>query len=71
MPPRPLACVNPVTGRVRAQEIVTPGQAMAVYAIAADRPARQVVAVIGTTNNTTGVMTVMLETITPPRDCWG
>jgi hypothetical protein len=66
-----VACVNPVTGRVRAQEIVTPGQALAVYAIAADRAARQVVAVIGTTSNTTGVMTVVLATITPPRYCWG
>jgi hypothetical protein len=66
-----MACVNPVTGRVRAQEIVTHGQALDVYAMAADRAARRVVAVIGTTNNTTGVMAVMLETITPPRNCWG
>jgi hypothetical protein len=67
-----LACVNPVTGRVTAQELVTlPGQALGVYAMAADRTARQVVAVISTTSNTTGAMTVTLETITPPRNCWG
>jgi hypothetical protein len=66
-----VACLNPVTGQVRAQEIVTSGQVLAVYALAADRTARQMVAVTSTTNNTSGVMTVMLETITPPRDCWG
>ena len=43
----------------------------AVYAMAADRAARRVVAVIGTTSNATGVMTVVLATITPPPDCWG
>jgi hypothetical protein len=66
-----LACVNPVTGQVRAQEAATSGQALGVYAIAADRAARQVMAVISTTSNTTGVMTVTLATITPPRECWG
>lgn len=65
------ACVNPVTGRVRAEERVTSGQALGVYAMAADRAARQVVAVTGTTSNNTGVMTIMVLTITPPRDCWG
>jgi len=66
-----LACVNPVTGQVRAQEAVTSGQALSVYAMAADPAARQVVAVTSTTNNDTGVMTIAVVTITPPRDCWG
>jgi len=66
-----VACVNPVTGRVRAQEIEPAGQAPAFLAIAADRAARQVVAVVSTTNNTTGVMTVTLATLTPPWTCWG
>jgi len=66
-----LACVNPVTGQVRAQETLTSGQALGVYAIAADRAARQVIAVISTTSNSTGLMTVTLLTVTPPRDCWG
>ncbi|HTX27092.1 MAG TPA: hypothetical protein VME19_08760 [Streptosporangiaceae bacterium] len=66
-----LACVNPDTGRVRAQETLTPGQALGVYAMAADRAAGRLVAVISTVSNTTGATTVTLETITPPRDCWG
>jgi hypothetical protein len=65
-----LACVNPATGQVRAQETVTSGQALGVYALAADRPARQVVAVISTISNTTGFTTVALLNITPPQDCW-
>jgi hypothetical protein len=65
-----LACVSPVTGRVRVQETVTSGQALGVYAMAADRAARQVVAVISTTNNTTGVMTVSVVAFTPPPGCW-
>ena len=65
-----LACVNPVTGQVRAQETVTSGQALGVYALAADAGARQVVAVTSTTSNTTGFTTITVLTITPPRDCW-
>jgi hypothetical protein len=65
-----LACVNPVTGQVLAQETVTSGQALGVYAIAADAAARQVVAVTSTISNTTGFTTVTLLTISPPRDCW-
>jgi hypothetical protein len=65
-----LACVNPVTGQVRAQEAVTSGQALDVYAMATDAVARQVVAVTSTTSNTTGFTTITLLTITPPRDCW-
>ncbi|MGH3256449.1 MAG: hypothetical protein ACRDOU_13835 [Streptosporangiaceae bacterium] len=65
-----LACVSPVTGRVRAQETVTWRQALGVYAVAADPATRQVVAVTSTTNNITGSMTVTLLTVTPPRDCW-
>jgi hypothetical protein len=65
-----LACVNPATGQVRAQETVTSGQALGVYALAADRPARRVVAVISTISNTTGFTTVALLTVTPPGDCW-
>ena len=64
-----LACVSPVTGQVRAQETLTSRQALAVYAIAADRAAHRVIAVISTTNNTTGVMTLTLVTITPPPGC--
>jgi hypothetical protein len=66
-----LACVNPVTGRVRAREAVTYGQALGVYAIAADPSARHVVAVTSTINNVTGSSTITLLTVTPPRDCWG
>jgi hypothetical protein len=66
-----LACVNPVTGQVRAQEAVTSGQALDVYAMAAERAARRLVAVTSTTSNTSGVNTIRLVTITPPRDCWG
>jgi hypothetical protein len=66
-----LACVNPATGQVRAQEAVISGQALGVYAMAADRTARQLVAVTSTTSNTTGVMTIRVLTITPPPDCWG
>ncbi|HEY6294376.1 MAG TPA: hypothetical protein VIX15_01835, partial [Streptosporangiaceae bacterium] len=63
--------VNPVTGQVRAQEAVISGQALGVYAMAADGAARQLVAVTSTTSNTTGVMTIRVLTITPPADCWG
>jgi hypothetical protein len=65
-----LACVSPVNGKVRAQETVTSGQSLGVYAVAADPAARQVVAVTSTINNITGSMTVTLLTVTPPRDCW-
>jgi len=65
-----LACVSPVTGQVRAQETVTSGQALGVYAVAADPATHQVVAVTSTISNTTGFTTVTLLTITPPRDCW-
>jgi hypothetical protein len=66
-----VACVNPVTGRVRAEETEPSGQPLLALAIAADRAARQVVAVTSTINNDTGVTTITVVTITPPRDCWG
>jgi hypothetical protein len=65
-----VACVNPVTGQVRAAETAPSAQPPGVYAVAADRAARQVVAVIAATSGTTGVMTIRVVTITPPRDCW-
>ena len=51
-----VACVNPVTGRVRAQERVTSQPVL----VAPDPAARQIVVV-----GETGVVA-----ITPPRDCW-
>jgi len=51
-----VACVNPVTGRVRAQEQVTSQPLL----VAPDLVARQIVVV-----GDTGVVA-----ITPPRDCW-
>ena len=51
-----VACVNPVTGRVRAQERVTSQPLL----VAPDLVARQIVVV-----GDTGVVA-----ITPPRDCW-
>jgi outer membrane protein assembly factor BamB len=52
-----VACVNPATGRVRAQETVTSQPVL----VAPDPAAGQIVVV-----GDTGVVT-----ITPPRDCWG
>ncbi len=66
-----VACVNPVTGRVRAEETEPSRPSVLVLAMAADRAARQLVAVTSTTNNTTGAVTITLATITPPRACWG
>jgi outer membrane protein assembly factor BamB len=51
-----VACVNPATGRVRAQETVTSEPVL----VAPDPAARQIVVV-----GDTGVVA-----ITPPRDCW-
>ena len=56
-----VACVNPVTGTVRAQETVTSQQGQSVIALAADGPARQIAAVLGTA----GVVA-----ISPPCSCW-
>jgi hypothetical protein len=53
-----VACVNPATGRVRAQERVTSQP----IAVAPDPAARQIVVV---SQGDTGVVA-----ITPPRDCW-
>ena len=52
-----VACVNPATGRVRAQERVTSQP----IAVAPDPAARQIVVV----SQSAGVVA-----ITPPRDCW-
>jgi hypothetical protein len=61
-----VACVNPATGRVRVQEVVPATQAPAIYALAADRQADELVAVIGNSAGFSGVVT-----ISPPRGCWG
>lgn len=65
-----VACVNPVTGQVRAEEMAPSSQPLDISAMAADRASRQVVAVISTISNTTGVTTIRVVSITPPRDCW-
>jgi hypothetical protein len=61
-----VACVNPATGRVRVQEVVPAPQALGIYALAADRHADELVAVVGNTAGFSGV-----ATISPPRGCWG
>jgi len=53
-----VACVNPATGRVRAQERVTSQP----IAVTPDPAARQIVVV----TQSAGVVS-----ITPPRNCWG
>lgn len=61
-----VACVNPATGRVRAEETVPPQEGAAISALVADGKARQVTAVIVNPPGFTGVVT-----ISPPRRCWG
>jgi hypothetical protein len=56
-----LACVNPATGTVRAQEVAKSLQANPVITVAADPPAHQLAVVIST---------IGVATITPPRSCW-
>lgn len=60
-----VACVNPATGRVRAEETAAALQG-GVDALAADGKARQVAAVIGDPEGFSGVVT-----ISPPSSCWG
>jgi hypothetical protein len=60
-----VACVNPETGRVRAEETVPSQQGAAVFALAADGAARQVDAVVSNSTGFSGVVT-----ISPPRTCW-
>jgi len=60
-----LACVNPANGTVRAQEVVKSQPAQPVITLAADPPAHQLAAVIGTPGGHAGVVS-----ITPPRLCW-
>ena len=55
-----VACVNPVTGRVRDQERV----ASQPILVAPDPATRQIVVIMS--QGATGVVS-----ITPPRDCWG
>jgi hypothetical protein len=59
-----VACVNPATGTVRAQEVVPSDPAWSVFALAADPRARQLVAVISAPGYA-GVVT-----ISPPSACW-
>ncbi len=59
-----VACVNPVTGTVRAQETVTSPPALLVYGLAADPRVWELAAVISTVHYT-GVVA-----IGPPRACW-
>jgi hypothetical protein len=61
-----VACVNPATGRVRVQEVVPAPQSLVILALAADRQADELVAVVGNTAGFSGVVT-----ISPPRGCWG
>lgn len=59
-----VACVNPVTGTARAQEVVPSDPAWSVFALAADPHARQVVALISAPRYA-GVVTIR-----PPSACW-
>ena len=59
-----VACVNPLTGTVRGQEIVTSGPGLVIAALAADPKARKVAAVISDSDYA-GVVA-----ISPPRACW-
>jgi hypothetical protein len=59
-----VACVNPATGTVRAQEVVPSDPAWSVFALAADPHARQVVAVISAPGYA-GVVS-----ISAPGACW-
>jgi hypothetical protein len=59
-----VACINPVTGAVRAQETVTSRTALLVFGLAADPEVRELAAVISTAGYT-GVVT-----ISAPRACW-
>jgi hypothetical protein len=61
-----VACVNPATGRVRVQEVVPAPQSLVILALAADRQAAELVAVVSNTAGFSGVVTIR-----PPRGCWG
>ncbi len=58
-----VACVNPVTGTVR-QETVMSRPAQLVFGLAADPRVRELAAVISTVRYTGVVI------ISPPRACW-
>jgi hypothetical protein len=60
-----VACVNPATGRVRVQEVVPAPQSLVILALAADRQADELVAVVANTAGFSGVVTIR-----PPRGCW-
>jgi hypothetical protein len=60
-----VACVNPATGRVRAEEALPAQQDPVFSALAADGTTRQVDAVVSTSTGFTGVVA-----ISPPRTCW-
>jgi len=59
-----VACVNPVTGQVRADEIVRSQQGQPTILLAADSAAHEVIAAI-TSPGYTGIVA-----ISPPRNCW-
>ena len=59
-----VACVNPLTGTVRSQGVMTSRQGLVVAVLAADPTAREVAAVVSD-GGYTGVVA-----ISPPRACW-
>jgi hypothetical protein len=59
-----VACVNPLTGTVRSQGVMTSRPGLVVAALAADPAAREVAAVVSG-GGYTGVVA-----ISPPRACW-
>jgi hypothetical protein len=61
-----VACVDPATGRVRAEETDPSQEGAAIMALAVAGAARQVAVAIVNPAGFTGVVI-----ISPPRDCWG
>jgi hypothetical protein len=59
-----VACVNPLTGTVRSQGVMTSRQGLVVAALAADPAARKVAAVVS------GGGYAGVVAISPPRACW-
>jgi hypothetical protein len=60
-----VACVNPATGKVRAEETVTAQEGQPASLLSADKAADKVTAVVGMTGGFAGIVT-----ISPPRTCW-
>ena len=59
-----VACVNPLTGTVRRQGVMTSSPGLVVAALAADPTAREVAAVVS------GGGYAGVVAISPPRACW-